>query len=110
MYFYNSLLLIINILILTIHIQSQKQKGPGISGCYYIVSDCNESVTISQLPDDCSSLMFSRLTVDLNYHIYGDSSSSENNAKYLGNITKINVYSVFTNLGNTAFLGRIILE
>ncbi|XP_026819366.1 uncharacterized protein LOC113558038 [Rhopalosiphum maidis] len=73
MYFYNSLLLVSNILTLTVHTQSQDLNGIGISACGFYgarAEDCGLSdVPISKIPVNCLSIFFDGVTVDLRYHV-----------------------------------------
>eukprot|EP00102_Acyrthosiphon_pisum_P022263 XP_016659473.1 PREDICTED: uncharacterized protein LOC107883628 isoform X3 [Acyrthosiphon pisum] len=87
MYFYNSLLLINNILILTVQTQSQAVKGPGIPACTYlgyVHEDCPSipDDDVSSIPEACTSLIYNGVYVDINYHIFGDVRPDYNKKNY----------------------------
>ncbi|XP_060847578.1 uncharacterized protein LOC132927133 [Rhopalosiphum padi] len=70
MYHYHCLLLISSILILTVRIQSQDSKGPGISSCCFFGgrTDCGLSnVLITDIPGKCTSVIYSAVYMDLEY-------------------------------------------
>ncbi|XP_060860287.1 uncharacterized protein LOC132937481 [Metopolophium dirhodum] len=93
MNFYNSLLLISNILILTVQTQSQAKKGPGIAACNhpgFMNAECGlPEVDISSIPDACTSIIYDGVFVDLNYHVYGDPCACRNEKKVIDNLDKI---------------------
>ncbi|XP_025198334.1 uncharacterized protein LOC112596767 [Melanaphis sacchari] len=75
MYFYNVLLLISNILMLTVHAQPQDPKGGvGISACCFDggrAKRCSLSdVQISKTPETCTAIFYDGVYVDLKYHVY----------------------------------------
>ncbi|CAI6353041.1 unnamed protein product [Macrosiphum euphorbiae] len=92
MYFYNSLLLISNILILITQTQSQAAKGPGIAGCNHLgfmnTECCSPEVEASGLPEPCTSIVYDGVFVDLNYHVFGDPCTCTNDIKVLENLDK----------------------
>ncbi|XP_060847558.1 uncharacterized protein LOC132927111 [Rhopalosiphum padi] len=82
MYHYHCLLLISSILILTVRIQSQDSKGPGISSCCFIGgrtdADCGLSkVLITDIPGKCTSVIYSAVYMDLNYNATDTSSTND---------------------------------
>ncbi|XP_060860286.1 uncharacterized protein LOC132937480 [Metopolophium dirhodum] len=93
MNFYNSLLLISNILILTVQTQSQAKKGPGIAACNhpgFMNAECGLlEVDISSIPDACTSIIYDGVFVDLNYHVYGDPCACTHAKRVIDNLDKI---------------------
>ncbi|KAE9534576.1 hypothetical protein AGLY_008666 [Aphis glycines] len=73
MYFRQPLLLICIFLILTERVHSQSPKGPGISSCNF--ADFRDSecmfppLTVSELPPECTSLIYNAAIIDENYCI-----------------------------------------
>ncbi|XP_060859529.1 uncharacterized protein LOC132936780 isoform X2 [Metopolophium dirhodum] len=92
MNFYNSLILISNILILTLQTQQLAAKGPGIAGCNYlgyINKQCGfPELDASCLPEACTSILFDGIFVDLNYHVFGNSCLCESNQKIIDGLDK----------------------
>ncbi|XP_060848366.1 uncharacterized protein LOC132927794 [Rhopalosiphum padi] len=92
MYFYNSLLLISNILTLTVHTQSQDSNGIGISACGFFgarAQICGLSdVPITSIPADCLSILIDEVSVDLRYHVSIPCACNPNN-RPLVNLDKI---------------------
>ncbi|KAL4154307.1 hypothetical protein QTP88_000188 [Uroleucon formosanum] len=97
MHFYNSLLLISNFFILKVQTQTQTAKGPGISGCSYfnyINVNCKlPGVELSEIPDECTSLVVKRFYVDLNYHVAANPSNCEKNKINTDNLDKVLAFS-----------------
>ncbi|KAL4154348.1 hypothetical protein QTP88_000227 [Uroleucon formosanum] len=69
--------------------------GPGISGCSYfnyINENCKlPSVELSEIPDECTSLVVKRFFVDLNYHVAANPSNCEKNK--INNLDKVLAFS-----------------
>jgi len=72
-------------------------SGLGISGCTFMGFEndaCDTpDIKINEIPDECSSVLYFMITVDLRYHVFGDSCSCDENKKFLGKITKIYKYN-----------------
>ncbi|XP_060834939.1 uncharacterized protein LOC132917951 [Rhopalosiphum padi] len=79
---YHSLIFICSILILAVCIQSQDSKGPGIALCNFFgersKSYCGLSnVLITDIPENCSSVFFFAVYMDLNYNATDSNYSSD---------------------------------
>ncbi|XP_026819367.1 uncharacterized protein LOC113558039, partial [Rhopalosiphum maidis] len=73
MYFYNSLLLISNILTLTVYTKSQDPNGVGISACCFFGGRSNScglsDVQVTDTPATCTSICYDGVKVDSKYQI-----------------------------------------
>ncbi|KAL4154323.1 hypothetical protein QTP88_000202 [Uroleucon formosanum] len=71
--------------------------GPGISGCSYfnyINVNCKlPGVELSEIPDECTSLVVKRFYVDLNYHVAANPSNCEKNKINTDNLDKVLAFS-----------------
>ncbi|XP_060847780.1 uncharacterized protein LOC132927285 [Rhopalosiphum padi] len=73
MFFYESLLLLSNILIVTVHTQSENRSSLGISSCSYIgglQAECGiPDVSIADIPYGCTAIIFDGLYMDLTNNV-----------------------------------------
>ncbi|XP_060847583.1 uncharacterized protein LOC132927138 [Rhopalosiphum padi] len=74
MFFYNSLLLLSNILIVAVHTQSESRASLGNSSCSYsgnLKAECDlEDVSIADIPLACTAVIFDGIYMDLAYNAY----------------------------------------
>ncbi|XP_060847773.1 uncharacterized protein LOC132927283 isoform X1 [Rhopalosiphum padi] len=74
MFFYDSLLLLSNIVIVAVHTQSESRASPGISSCSYagnLKAECGlEDVSIADIPHGCTAIIFDGIYMDLTNNVY----------------------------------------